>query len=160
MTDSAEWLAERLRTEGKKTVDFFQGLTGSQWTLRVYTEGSQWTIRQVLAHFVATENAFDLLIRDILAGGPGAPPDFDIDRYNESRVRNMEGSELDELLAIFTSLRSSSVRLVEQMTSEDLQKRGRHPWLGETMMLDIIKLLYRHNQIHQRDIRKILSSGT
>ena len=47
--------------------------------------------------------------------------------------------------------------VVAHMTPEDLPKVGRHPFLGAAPLEDIIKLLYRHNQIHQRDVRRLLS---
>jgi len=50
-----DWLAERLRKEGQKTVAYFSSLTDEQWRNEVYTEGDTWTIRSVLAHFVTSE---------------------------------------------------------------------------------------------------------
>jgi hypothetical protein len=45
------------------------------------------------------------------------------------------------------------------LSADDLVKTGRHPWLGIAPLEDMIQLLYRHNQIHQRDIRKLLAEG-
>ena len=78
MVETPEHLIERLRTEGEKTHEFFCRLTPDQWNLTLYTDVACWTIRQLLAHFVATEKAFSQLIEDILKGGSRAPEDFDI----------------------------------------------------------------------------------
>jgi hypothetical protein len=40
------------------------------------------------------------------------------------------------------------------MQDPDLAKLGRHPFLGITSLEDIIKMVYRHNQIHMREIRR------
>jgi len=69
MSDSPEWLADRLNSEGAKTLSFFQTLSDDQWLVQVYEAGSCWTIEQVLSHFVSTEIGIHRLIRDILSGG-------------------------------------------------------------------------------------------
>jgi hypothetical protein len=159
MGETPQRLVERLSDEGRKTVDFFHGLQLDQWDLPVYTEGSCWSARQILAHFISSERAFNLLIEDVLQGGKGAPEGFDIDRFNEREVAGMFQISPQELLSQFKGQRERSAVLVSRMEVADLSRTGRHPFLGQTSLEDIIKLLYRHNQIHQRDIRKSLSSG-
>jgi hypothetical protein len=44
---------------------------------------------------------------------------------------------------------------VAGLSEADLQKTGRHPFLGETSLAEMIKMVYRHNQIHYRDLRKL-----
>jgi DinB superfamily len=156
MPDTPEFLAERLLQEGQKTQDFFRVLELAQWDIVIYTEGMQWTVRQVLAHFVATEGAIQKLMKNILEGGPGSPSDFNIDAYNERKVAALREATPQELIGQFSHLRQKSAALVSGMTQEDLNRRGRHPFLGVTDLSEIIKLLYRHNQIHQRDVRKLL----
>lgn len=157
MPDSPEFLVERLSQEGQRTLEFFRATRPDQWDKVVYTEGGQWTVRQVLAHFVATEGSIQRLLKNILDGGPGAPQDFNIDDYNERKVAAMlEATPLD-LMEQFGVLRRQSVELVSGLTPQDLSRTGRHPFLGETDLAEIIKLLYRHNQIHQRDVRKVFA---
>lgn len=159
MAETPQRLVERLSDEGRKSIDFFKDLRPEQWEISVYSEGSRWSVRQVLAHFVSAERAFSLLIRDVLEGGEGAPEGFDIDRFNEGQVSKM-GSLLPlDLLAQFEESRRTSIELVAHLQTDDLVKVGRHPFLGQAALEDIIKLLYRHNQIHQRDIRKSLSAA-
>lgn len=159
MPETPERLVERLTTEGQKTLDFFRALTPELWDLQVYTSGSQWNVRQVLAHFVSAEAAFNLLMEDILQGGSGAPEGFDIDGFNEQDVTRLNSSSPSALLDQFTAQRHRSTQRVAHMCIEDLHKVGRHPFLGEAPLEEIIKLLYRHNQIHQRDVRKLLSQA-
>jgi hypothetical protein len=159
MAESPEWLAERLRTEGEKSLDFFRALTRQQWEAIIYTEGTDWSIRVLLSHFVSTELAFQTLIQDVLSGGAGAPEDFDIDQFNEKNALEMRSLDHDELLERFAQARQASIDLVEQMQPADFQRLGRHPFLGVIPLEDILKLLYRHNQIHQRDVRKMLFSS-
>jgi len=156
MADTSEHLADRLRNEGQKTLEFFGDLTPEQWALTVYTEGTNWGVRQVLAHFVATEVGIALLVKNILAGGPGSPADFNLNEYNERRVAKLTDLSAVELMRQYAENREASAKLVAGMTQADLQRTGQHPFLGVAPLEDIIKMIYRHNQIHQREIRKVL----
>lgn len=158
MPDTPNFLTERLQTEGEKTAAFFAALSPAQWQTPVYTEGHTWTTRNVLAHFVTAEQGFLKLFADIRAGGPGAAEDFDIDRYNASQQdKTIEISPAD-LLEQFQATRAQMTTLVASCTEEDLQKQGRHPFLGLTTLAEMVKMVYRHNQIHLRDLRKLLES--
>ena len=156
MADTTAFLCERLLAEAERAVSFFQELPQQGWTQTVYTEGSHWTVRQILAHFVATEASIYRLIENILVGGPGAPEDFNIDVYNEWKVAALGDAVIADLIEQFKILRQKTSDLVAQMSEDDLLKTGRHPFLGIASLTDIIKLLYRHNQIHIRDIRKVV----
>ncbi len=156
MADTSEHLADRLRNEGQKTLEFFSNLAPEQLDLTVYTEGANWAVRQVLAHFVATEVGITLLVKNILAGGTGSPEDFNLNEYNERHVARLTGLSAGELMRKYAENREVSAKLVAEMSPDDLQRTGRHPFLGVAPVEDIIKMMYRHNQIHQREIRKVL----
>lgn len=154
--DTPQSLADRLLEDGQKTSLFFENLSPEQWQTVVYMEGSHWTIRQVLAHFVSSEVSFNRLLENILAGGAGTPEDFDIDVYNERKVAQLHNSTVDELLRQYRQARQSNVTLVSGLSPQDLTRQGRHPFLGVAPLTDMIKLIYRHNQIHLRDVRRLL----
>jgi hypothetical protein len=59
------------------------------------------------------------------------------------------------LIDQFKRLRQETIELVLNMNTSDLEKQGRHPFFGMAALEDIIKLIYRHGQIHLRDIRKL-----
>lgn len=160
-TESGATLArirQRLEEEGEKVAAFFEELADAEWDQQVYTTGSGWQVRQLLAHFISAERAFEYFIRDVLKGGPGAPRDFDIDAFNESEVPELDAT-IAELIRAYRSTRSSTLRLVDEVGSADLARRGYHPWFGDSRLEDMLKLIYRHNIIHLRDIRRALSSG-
>ncbi|GAB4491294.1 MAG: hypothetical protein Fur0016_03350 [Anaerolineales bacterium] len=158
MPDTPAFLAERLTSEGQKTAAFFESLTSEQWQTLVYTEGAQWTVRSVLAHFVTAEQGFLNLFDTIRAGGPGASEDFDIDRYNASQQEKTRQLTPAELLEQFRAVRAEMTALVTSFTESDLQKQGCHPFLGFTTLAEMVKMVYRHNQIHLRDLRKLLEA--
>ena len=154
MPKSPQFLAKRLRSEGEKMTAFFAELGDADWNKTVYTEGETWTIRNVLVHFVTAEQGFLKLFPSIVAGGEGASEDFDVDRYNARQQEKSQALTAQELLAQYQTVREDMATWVETLAKTDLAKEGRHPFLGETTVEEMIKLVYRHNQIHYRDIRK------
>jgi hypothetical protein len=123
----------------------------------VYTEGSSWGVRQVLAHFAAAESSLTRLVIHILGGGEGTPLDFNLDTYNERKVNELRELQVPELIERFSILRQETAEFVSRMKPEDLSRTGRHPWLGVAPVVEIIKLMYLHNGIHIRDIKKSLT---
>jgi len=47
---------------------------------------------------------------------------------------------------------------VSSLSELDLIKKGRHPFFGWTILAEMIKMVYLHNQIHYRDIQRVLNS--
>jgi uncharacterized damage-inducible protein DinB len=150
------WLAERLKKEGEKVVAYFSTLTDEQWKTEVYTEGDTWTIRNVLAHFVTSERGLLKLFERIREGGLGVSDDFSIDYYNARQQEKTREMTPQELLGQFAEVRANSVAWVASLTDEDLAREGRHPYLGQVQLVEMLKMLYLHNQIHFRDFRKLV----
>ena len=155
MTESAT-LAEKLKTEGEKFVEFFSHLIEKDWSTEVYTEGELWTLRNVLAHFVTSERGLVKLFETIRQGGPGAADDFSIDRYNASQQAKAKDLSPVELLEQYKEIRAGSVTWVSGLKDEELEIRGKHPFLGETTIREMVKMLYIHNQTHYRDVKKVM----
>ncbi|MGD8404050.1 MAG: DinB family protein [Anaerolineales bacterium] len=149
-------LAKRLEKEGVKVIETFKSLTDEQWRMEVYTEGQSWTIRHVLAHFVTSERGLLKLFKSIREGGLGAAEDFSINYYNARQQEKTKDLTPRELLEQFADVRASSVKWVSSLTTGDLEIEGRHPFLGQVPLVEMIKMLYLHNQIHFRDFRNLL----
>jgi uncharacterized damage-inducible protein DinB len=150
------WLAERLKKEGEKIVDYFSRLTDEQWLAEVYTEGDTWTVRNVLAHFVTSERGLLKLFENIREGGPGASDNFSIDHYNARQQEKTRDLTPQELLAQFVDVRADTVEWVSGLSDEDLAIEGRHPFMGQVQLVEMLKMLYLHNQLHFRDFRKLV----
>ena len=154
MSETTSFLADRLIAEGEKMTEFFRSLSDDQWRTEVYTEDAKWTIRNVLAHLVTAERAFVRLFEQIRLGGAGASEDFSIDRYNAAQQERTKALSAHELLAQYIAVRAEMVNWVKGLNDADLERIGRHPFLGVTTLHEMIKMVYRHNQIHHRDIRR------
>jgi len=149
-------LVEKLKSEGEKFVGVFSGITEDQWKAEVYTEGTTWTIRSVLAHFVTSERGLVKLFEQIRLGGTGAADDFSIDRYNETQQQKTNERTPAELLEQYKEIRANTVTWVSGLKEEELELKGRHPFLEITTIREMVKMLYIHNKVHYRDIKKAL----
>jgi hypothetical protein len=149
-------LAEKLKSEGEKFSRIFSELTDDQWQLEVYTEDETWTIRSVLSHFVTSERGLVKLFESIRRGGTGAADDFSIDCYNAEQQEKTKDLPAAELIEQYKEARGNTVGWVSGFANEELEIKGRHPFLGETTLREMIKMLYLHNQIHYRDLKKAL----
>lgn len=155
MSEIAE-LAEKLKAEGERMAQFFSELSDDQWSNEVYTEGATWSIRNVLSHFVTSERGLIKLFERIRASGEGASDDFSIDRYNAAQQEKTKDLSPAELLEQYKQARAEAVAWVSGLKDEELDIKGRHPFLGETVIREMIKMLYLHNQLHYRDVKRAL----
>jgi len=155
MSETAE-LAEKLKLEGDKFVSIFSALTDEQWQTEVYTEGATWTMRNVLAHFVTSERGLLKLFEQIRQGGPGAADDFSIDRYNAAMQARTKEATPQELIEQYKQVRANAIAWVSGLADSELEITGRHPFLGQTVIREMIKMLYIHNLTHYRDMKKAL----
>jgi uncharacterized damage-inducible protein DinB len=151
-------LAKKLKAEGDRFVSIFAGLTDAEWQKEVYTEDATWTIRNVLAHFVTSERGLLKLFENIRHGGVGASDDFSIDRYNASMQERTKEATPQELLEQYKTIRAESIAWASGLSEAELEKQGRHPFLGVTTIREMIKMLYIHNLTHYRDMKKVIKT--
>lgn len=156
MTEELDHLRKRLSAEGEKTITFFEALSGTDWDFKVYRAGSGWRVREVLAHFISAERAYQGFLKEVLVGGSGAPDDFDIDRFNETDVATMDGIPPVQLVETYKSVREKTLDLTSALSESDLKIRANHPWFEDKEVGWYLKLIYRHNTMHLQDVRKSL----
>jgi len=149
-------LAEKLKSEGEKIYTAFSEVTDRQWNAEVYTEGATWTIRNTLSHLVTSERGLIKLFAQIRLGGEGASTDFSIDRYNAAQQARSKDLTPSEILEQYKEARANSITWVSGLKDEELEIKGRHPFLNITTIREMIKMLYIHNQTHYRDMKKVL----
>jgi len=156
MSDRRTAIAAELEKGLTETVSLFESLSPDELRAQVYQDGAQWTVQQVLGHFAAIERSMHRLFTNLLAGGPGAPPDFDFERYNLSQTRKYDGLTLDELIERFKAVREETIRIVREMKEEDLDREGMHAFHGHGRLDRFIRWAYEHVRLHEEDIRKAL----
>jgi len=160
MTNRRNAIAAELERGLSESVSLFQSLSPAELRAQVYSDGSHWTVQQVLAHFIAIEGSMQKLFKNMLAGGPGAPPDFDFERFNRSQTPKFDGITLDELIARFKAVRQETVRIVRGMQEEDLDREGLHAFHGRGRLDRFIRWAYEHVRLHEEDIRRVLKKSS
>lgn len=158
MGDKLDHIRKRLKDEGEKTVDFFEALSAEDWDKQIYLTGSEWRVREVLAHFISAERAYQVYLQDVLQGGKGAPDNLDIDQFNEAEVSSMQGTPT-ELMDTYQQVRQDTLQFTAELEDADLTRTANHPWFEGKEVGWYLKLLYRHNTMHRMDIRKSLMRG-
>jgi len=154
MKDRSTPIIAELKKNLEDSIAFFRSLSPDELRTQVYQDGAKWTVQQVLAHFVTIERAMQWLFKDILAGGPGSPEDFDIERFNRSQPRKLDGLSVDELIAQFKSVREDTISIVNAMSDADFDREGRHAFHGHGKLERFIRWTYEHVHVHMDDIYK------
>ncbi len=149
-------LLRRLAETAQATRDYFASLGEADLERRIFHD-PEWSARDMLAHLITTERAIRPLIVAITRGDPGAPPGYDIDAANARLLEEMRGLNMSDLLTAWTDERAATLEVFAQLDPSALERRGRHPFLGETTVDDMIQLMYRHEMLHARDVRRGLS---
>ena len=149
-----DFLVRRLREESDTLDTQFVALPAEAWATRVYPAAdAPWTTHSILADLVSAEGYIRLMMADIAAGGPGAPTGLDIDGINASEVATLIRFSPATLLTKLRASRTETLAQVMAFTDADLDRRGHHPMLGEMPLEDFVKLIYRHDKMHMRDVQ-------
>ncbi|MFZ0614436.1 MAG: DinB family protein [Desulfobacterales bacterium] len=150
----------RVLEEGQeRTVTFFETLSPPDLDLPVYVDEVHWTVRQVLAHFITIETSMQRLFSNMLAGGPGAPEDFDLERFNRTQPAKLDGLSLEELIDRFRAVRTETIGIVANMQDSDLERIGRHPFHGTGRLERFIRWADEHAHLHELDISAVLTAA-
>src|SRR5574341_1857635 len=88
-----------------------------------------------------------------------SPPDkFDIDDFNLREVGLMADMTPAQLVDHFEQTRASTIAFVESLSDADLERDAWHPWFNWDKLGKFLKLVYRHNMLHERDVRKAIET--
>ena len=120
--------------------------------MQVYDEEPGWTVKQVLAHFITIEKSMQWLFNNMLTGGPGSPEDFDVDRFNRTQPQKLDGLDLAALIHQYRTVRQDTIAIVREMSENDLDRKGRHPFHGQDTLERFIRWAYEHVRLHENDI--------
>ena len=156
MSERAIALAEKLRSEGERIVQFFAGLSDAQWQIQMYDHGAKWKVRGVLEHLIVSERQLQTLFEMIVRTGVGAPDGMDVDVLNLERTGTLCPLSYADILRDYTLTREQTIEFTRVLTDEQLVFKARHPAIGISALEDQLKLVYLHHQMHMRDVKKAL----
>jgi len=152
-SERVEALIAKLEKGGFKTGEILGSLVADEWGRILYEGTPAWTVRDLLAHLVSAEPRLLEIARDVAAGGPGAPPGFDLDAFNAEEQKRLKDTSPEELLSALAKTRQVTLDWVRTLEDSQLDRLGRHPALGEVTVEVMITAIYGHQLLHMRDLK-------
>src|SRR4051794_21987720 len=148
-------LRERLASGREMFLAEVAALGEDELARPVWSDGhGHWTARELIGHVAYAEAGMLPLITATLDGNPPQPnPDFDLNRYNEGRVRRAQAQSVPELLARLEASRRETLALLDRIAEADLDRASYHPALKETNIEGIFKIIAHHERTHAKDLR-------
>jgi uncharacterized damage-inducible protein DinB len=108
-----------------------------------------WSAKEQLLHLVNFERQWldwAMTVRDEPGAEVGPPPP-NPEAYPEAQSRS-----LGDLLSELASSRKHTVAAIEDLSAEELQRKGKHLLFGEMNVLQMLRSLYRHDRMHMDQI--------
>ncbi|MBE2220870.1 MAG: DinB family protein [Anaerolineae bacterium] len=132
------------------------GLTDEQWQVPVFSEETIWTVADMVRHLEGAERSMITLMANIQQGGGGASEDFDLARFNASRIKKAKEKQIPELMEAMEKNREDLLAFMDSLTEEDWQKKGRHGSLRIMTIEEICTIIADHEASHAADIESAL----
>jgi uncharacterized damage-inducible protein DinB len=142
-----EELLEKLETQREQLIGALR-LMAEEEAARRPSERA-WSAKEQLLHLAAFERQWlewSMAVRD-RPGCEVGPPPPNPEAYPEAQNRS-----LSDILADLASARRDTVAAIESLSTEELQRKGKHLLFGEMNVLQMLRSLYRHDRMHMDQI--------
>lgn len=126
-----------------------------EWAKPTVVEG--WTVRDQLAHLAYNQPGQPKVIRSILEGKGGTSANFDLNYYNRRGLEKQQGKSVEQLKAELAAGHADTLKLLDELSDEDLDKMGNHASAGHTTLENIFRTIARHDREHTGYIREALN---
>jgi hypothetical protein len=147
-----EALIKKLDRGLNKSLKVFEALETQHWDGAISPEPDAWTVKQLVWHFISSEEALFKIAQDIASGGTGVPDGYDIDQFNQEemeRLPNLSPGEFNELLG---NTRKNTIEWVSALEEPTLDKVGSHPVMGLSTVETVVYSIYAHQLMHMREV--------
>ena len=153
MSDRKAVLRDELSRDRRFFLDAVAAL-GEADLPRSVGHASDWTIKDLIGHIAYAEAGMIPLAR-VGAGDPAPqlPDDFDIDRWNESRVRRARREGVPQLLERLATSREQLLALLDTLDDDALDRPVTHPTQGATTVAGIFRIIGGHERLHGEELR-------
>ncbi|MCB8985404.1 MAG: DinB family protein [Ardenticatenaceae bacterium] len=156
MMDERIVLQTKLQSSRQELLALLAGLNEAEWETAVYAKSTTWQVIDLLRHLTEAESSMTRLMVLIRDGGPGVPDDFDLDRWNASRIKKTLGKSTDDLLTAMAQNRTNLLEFMDALDEADWAKKGRHGSGRVLSIEEICHMIADHEAIHTADIRAAL----
>lgn len=157
MPDRKEVLLKKLEGVRASLLDTAAAITADQWERKVFSESEEWQVLDLFRHIVSAEQSMTRLIENIRDGGEGASADFDLTRWNDSRVKKVRHKTIGDLTVDLAQNRAYLLGVIESLGEDDWDKKGRHGSLRIMSIEEILNLIADHEEHHMEDIQAAIA---
>ena len=155
MATRASALADKLLSEGERTLTYFRNLPADARHMPLYIDGTTWTVRDAFEHLVISEESLQLLFEQVARAGLGVDEGFSTDQFNAEHTGDLAALSWDGLQARYMTTRQRTAAFTRGLSDAQLAIRARHPALADATLEEMLKLIYLHHSMHMRDIKRI-----
>ncbi len=157
MTDRKQTVIKKLETVRASLLEMVEAIDDEGWAKQVFSESAEWKTSDLLRHVVSAEHSMTRLIENIRDGGEGASADFDLTRWNASRVQKAKQKSISDLTADLAQNRTYLLGVIDSLSEGDWDKRGRHGSMRIMSIEEILHLIADHEQWHMDDIKRAVA---
>jgi len=154
-----ESVIRKLERGISKSLEIFNTLSSEDWETPISDGSNSWSIKDLVEHFIYSEENMLALAQDIASGGSGAPLEFDIEEFNRQEMGKMSHLNPGQLLRLLEGVRATTVKWVQNLDEGSLDLEGWHPVLGTTNLEGVLTAIYAHQLIHMRETLPRLRRG-
>ncbi len=151
-----ETLVEKLTRGISKSLEVFRSVELDLWEQPIFDDPESWNLKDLVAHFIYSEEHLLSIAQDIASGGEGSPEGIDIDAFNENEMEKLRHGSVDELLNNLNDVRKALIDWTGELGELELDRVGRHPVLGASTVETVIFSIYAHQLLHMREIAPTL----
>jgi hypothetical protein len=152
MNPRAELLVEKLSRGLSKSLERFHGVEPSMWEDPIFDTPEPWKLKDLVAHFIYSEDHLLSIAKDIASGGEGFQEGVDIDAFNAKELEKFATYSVDELLDSLEAVRNGTIEWVRGLSEAELDRVGMHPVLGQSNVETVVHSIYAHQLLHMREI--------
>ena len=132
-------LVETYRLGPERLGEAIDGLTADDLLIR--TRPDKWSIQEIVLHLADAEVIGAARIRMTYAEPGSTLPGYDQETWTSSfRYRELERSEVQHALTLFSVLRSTTLHIFRQAAPRDWWKAATHPEWGEVNLRQLLEL--------------------
>jgi hypothetical protein len=154
MSEEIRKIQSKLEASRAKLLATVDGLQAQAWEWR--PADGRWSARLTLAHVGSAQWSHLEVAQRLVAGKPTAIPGFDLDEWNNTRVAEREDWSVDQVLADLEAAQQATIEFLEALDDETLLITGTHPALGEVSVAQVIRIIPIHDNLHRRDLLKLV----
>jgi uncharacterized damage-inducible protein DinB len=157
MTERKETIVQKLEQVRGSLLNLVGTIEEEAWARQVFSESAEWQVSDLFRHIVSAEHSMTRLIENIRDGGEGASAEFDLTRWNASRVEKAKNKSIEELTAELETNRAYLRNVISSLNDDDLDRKGRHGSMRIMSIEEILNLIADHESHHMADIQQAVN---